>query len=249
MSTRFGMNTSVARDAMNSISGLSGGLAHLEAEIGLAESMSLNPLNFALNPGALILAPTSIAIAESAKNDLANVQQTLQYLMLRLSQEIAQQEQVSNSLFTTDPGWFAAAPTAKRPDEIEMKDTAYAIFIKITNYVLLAQDAIRTAFEAAEKWWKHAPAWVKVGADIGKRAGKFIPFAGLAFSTAAIFTDWDDDYVWGNTRNIVAASLDALTIISLIPPLTVATPVIEVISLAWDAMDTIWDLGDENNWW
>jgi|SRR5690554_229554 len=251
MAGKLGMNVDLANQVAASISGHSSGLGLIEQQLYLARSMSLNPLNFALNPGALILAPASITMAASASADLANVRQTLDYLVLKLSQEATQQAQVSNSLDPTDAGWFAPGPTANRPDAIgvfENEWDAFGIFVNVGNYVLLGKDLLDVAGQAITKWWDNAPKWVTTGADIAMKGGKFLPFVGTAFSVTGVFTDWDDDNVWGNTRNIIGASLDVLSVVTLIPPLTPAAPVFAAAGLVWDVVDTVWDVFDDP-WW
>lgn len=254
MSGKLGMNVDLATQVTQSINGLSSGLGMIEQQVYLARSMSLNPLNFALNPGALILAPASITMAASASADLANVRQTLEYLVLKLSQEATQQAQVSNSLHPTDPGWFAQAPTARKPDEIPIFQQEWNAFLGVVNIggnVLLARDLV----EAADRWWKDIPKPVKTGIDVVLRGGKFIPWVGAGFSAITLVTEWDNDNAWGNWRNGIGLALDAASVVALVtlvPPLTPAGVVIEGallgVGLAWDVMDIAWDLHDDGVW-
>ena len=243
----LGMNTGLAFGVADTVAGLSTGLATIEQEVRLARLISLNPLNYMLNPGAGILAPVSIGVAASASVDIANVRQTLEYLVLKLRQEAQQQNDVSNSLTPADPGWFAPGPTAKRPEDFDLLDEL-APGIDIASWILLAEGIVSTTLEALDKWWAGVPDWVKKSAKFADNAGKLIPFVGAPVGWISVATEWDDDYVWGNVRNIIGASLGTAELICLIPPLTPAAPIVGAVGLVWDVFDTVWDLGDEF-WW
>ncbi len=252
--SKLGMNTDTANDVANSIAGMAAGLAFIEQEVRLARAVSLNPINYLLQPGASVLAPASIGIAASASADIANVRQTLDYLVLKLRQEAMQQDQVSNSLLTTDPGWFAQAPTATRPDEIGIFEQEFAALADIAfvgSLVLLGRDLI----DAADHWWKNLPSSVKSGMKVALRGGKFIPFVGVGFSAVSLVAEWDNENVWGNWRNGIGLGIDvasAVATVLLVPPLTPVGAVVEAgllgLGIAWDVMDLAWDTHDEGMW-
>lgn len=247
MATKLGMNTELAVEVANSVAGLSTGLASVEDQLRLARLMSLNPLNYLLNPGASILAPASITIAASAAADIANARNMLDYLVLKLRQEAVQQNQVSNSLTPLDPGWFAQAPTAQRPEEIDLLDM-FDPFRQVLTWTVRIRNLVDAGLQGLSKWWSKAPDWLKTGAKISGKAGKFVPFVGAPLGWVNVAADWDDDNAWGNTRNIIGATLGTAEVICLIPPLTPAAPIVAGVGLAWDVFDTVWDIGDEF-WW
>jgi hypothetical protein len=252
--SKLGMNTETANDVANSIAGMAAGLAFIEQEVRLARAMSMNPINYLLQPGAGVLAPASIGIAASASADIANVRQTLDYLVLKLRQEATQQFQVSNSLLVTDPGWFAQAPTAVRPDEIgifEQELDALGIVAFWGGLVLLGRDVV----DAVDSWVKNLPPDVKTGLKVVLRGGKFIPFVGVGFSAISLVAEWDNENVWGNWRNGIGLGIDvasAVATVLLVPPLTPVGAVVEAgllgLGIAWDVMDLAWDTHDEGMW-
>ena len=254
MSTKLGMNTSIAESVATTVSSLGTGLDAIDQEVRLARLMSLNPLNYMLNPGALVLTPVSIGIAMSASADITNARAQLEYLVEKLRQEATQQFQVSNSLVSTDPGWFAPGPNAQKPKDVGPFDEAidlFGPFAKISDIVGI----IGGAFEAVDLWWKGLPPGVTKVIKTVTKVGKFIPFVGIAFSLGSTILDWDNDNVWGNVRNIIGVGLDAASIVAavtLIPPLTPAGVVIEGallgVGLAWDVMDFAWDAHDDGDW-
>lgn len=245
--SKLGMNTELANEVAGSVSGLASGLALIEQEVRLARAVSINPLTYMLNPGAMILAPASIGIAASVNVDIANVRQTLEYLVLKLRQEAVQQDQVSNSLTPSDPGWFAPGPTARRPEDLTLLDE-FAPFIDVANWILLVEGFISNAGEAFGRWWTAMPPWAQNVVKYSDNFGKLVPFAGAPIGWISVATEWDDDNAWGNTRNIIGASIGTAELICLIPPLTPAAPIVGAVGLAWDVFDTVWDLGDDF-WW
>ena len=252
MARRIGMNTATAHSVVNSVGGYSMALSAVQFEIQMARAMSMNPVSYSIDPGALLLSPISIVMAESAATDLANVKASLDYLMTKLSQEIMQQEDVSYSLTESDCGWYAQPPTVKKPNEQQMFGVdwnALAPLVDIGNKISFIHDWI----ELGEKTL-NLPKPVMTALKWVVKGGKFIPFAGVAFSGAAIFTEWDDDNVWGNTRNFIGFGIDAVSVAIaplLIPPATIAGAPAEVvvlgIGIAWDAFDMIWDASDEGD--
>lgn len=250
MNTRMGMNTSTAHAVVSAVGNYSGAISAVQMEIQIARAMSMNPIAYALDPGAMLLAPVSITMAEAAATDLANVKASLDYLATKLSQEIMQQEDVSYSLLKSDCGWYAQPPTVKKPDVVQMFGVPWDIlapFVDIGNKISAAHDWL----EMIEKLF-NLPPGAKTALKWVLKAGKFIPFAGVVFSGATIFTEWDDDNAWGNTRNFISFGLDAATIAIaplLIPPATIAGAPAEVvvlgIGIAWDAFDSIWDASDD----
>lgn len=250
----LGMNTETANDVATSIAGMATGLAFIEQEVRLARVMSLNPINYLLQPGSSVLAPASITIAASASADIANVRQTLDYLVLKLQQEANQQNQVSNSLLVTDPGWFAQAPTATRPDEIgifEQELDALGLIAFVGGLVLTGRDLI----DALVSWCKKLPAPVRTALEVVLRGGKFIPFVGVGFSAISLVAEWDNENVWGNWRNGIGLGIDiasAAAAVLLIPPLTPVGAAVEAgllgLGIAWDVMDFAWDMHDEGKW-
>jgi len=257
MSRNIGMDPTAAQNAAINVSSLSAGLALVENQVRLARLMSLNPLNYVLDPGALIIAPQSIQTAAEASADIASVRQTLEYLTTLLGQEAAQQLQVSNSLRTTDPGWFAQPPTATKPDDIDPWEQEWSLWQDVTtwaNYAGTAWGLVESAWKGieagAKKWLDDIPPWVTKGADIFSKAGKFVPWGGAVFGVSAIFTEWDNDNPWGNTRNIIGGVLGVAEVVCLIPPLTPAAPVVAAVGLVWDVFDTGWDwFGDGDTPW
>lgn len=245
--SRLGMNTELATEVAGVVSGLSAGLESVDAQVRLARVVSANPLSYMLNPGAMILAPASIGLAASVSVDIANVRQTLDYLVLKLRQEALQQEQVSNSLDRTDPGWFAQAPTAQRPEDLTLLDE-FAPFLDVANWVLYLEGIVGNAGEAFDRWWTSMPPWARGVVSYADNVGKWVPFVGAPIGWVSVVAEWDDDNVWGNTRNIIGASIGTLEVICLIPPLTPAAPVVGAVGLVWDTVDLVWDLGDEF-WW
>lgn len=249
MGTSLGMNTDKARDVSSSVAGYAEALSFVETQLDMARLASLNPINF-FSPGALILSPVSITVAASAAADLANARATLAYLATRLAQEATQQDQVSNSLLVTDPGWFAQAPNAKKPTVITLGDQLWDDFgslINISSYILMIEGAFETVSDIFEKWWKEA-SWAQDVIKWGTSLGKWVPYVGMPIAWIGVATDWDEDYVWGNTRNVIGAVIATAEVVTLIPPLTPASPVIGAVGLVWDIFDTVWDLGDEF-WW
>jgi hypothetical protein len=245
--SRLGMNTELANEVAGTVSGLASGLALIEQEVRLARAVSINPLTYMLNPGAMILAPASIGLAASVNVDIANVRQTLEYLVLKLRQEAVQQDQVSNSLTPADPGWFAPGPTARRPEDLTLLDE-FAPGIDIANWILFVEGFISTAGDVFDKWWTSMPPWAQNVVKYADNVGKWVPFVGAPIGWVSVAAEWDDDYVWGNTRNIIGASIGTLELIALIPPLTPAAPIVGAVGLVWDVFDTVWDLGDDF-WW
>jgi len=243
----LGMNTETANDVASTIAGMATGLASIEQEVRLARMMSLNPVSYLLQPGSTVLSPASIAIAASASVDIANVRQSLDYLVLKLRQESIQQDRVSNSLTPADPGWFAPGPTATRPADLTLLDEI-APGIEIANWILLVEGFVSSASDAFDKWWTAMPSWAQGVVSYADNVGKFVPFVGAPIGWVSVGVEWDDDYVWGNTRNIIGASIGTLELICLIPPLTPAAPIVGAVGLVWDVFDTVWDLGDDF-WW
>jgi len=254
MSTKLGMNTTTADSVAATVASLGVGLEAINEEVRLARLVSLNPLDFMLNPGALILTPASIGIAMSVSADITNASAQLDYLVEKLRQEATQQNQVSNSLVSTDPGWFAPGPTAKKPEDVTAFDEAidvFGIFSKISDYVGI----VGGVFDAVDTWWKNLPPGVTKVVKAVTKVGKFIPFVGIGFSITSTVLDWDNDNVWGNVRNIIGVGLDAASIVAavtLVPPLTPVGAVIEGtllgVGLAWDVMDVAWDAHDDGDW-
>jgi len=248
--TKLGMNPTTARNVSVTLSNLSNLLESVENEVKIARVMSLNPLENILT-GGLMLNPASIGLALSASTDLANARTKLEYFALLLTQEAVQQEQVSNSLTPLDPGWYAPAPTAKKPDDISIGDEfwdEFGTFANIYNYLGIVEGAFETLGDIWTKAWNDAPPWAKDVIKWGDNLGKWVPFVGMPIAWGGVVADWDEDYVWGNTRNIIGASIATIEVICLIPPLTPAAPVVGAVGLVWDIFDTVWDLGDEF-WW
>jgi len=255
MTTRIGMNTTVASGVVSSISGQAMGLEGIEQEVTAARLTSMNPLAYALSPGSLILAPFSITIAASAAADLANVRASLSYLVQTLSQEISQQQATSNSLSSADPGWFPSrvGPSGTAPDDIGIFERELEIINTIANagnLILLARDGI----EAAKTWLKLHPKIMDV-AEIVLKGGKFIPIAGVLFSAISLAVEWDSENVWGNWRNGIGLALDGASVVAavmLVPPLTpvgaVLSGVLLGVGIAWDITDILWDKHDEGKW-
>jgi hypothetical protein len=111
--TSLGMNPEEARQVAASVRSLAGGLQNIENQVWKARAMSLNPWNYVLDPGSLILAPFSIAIAASASADIAAARTSLEFLLSKLGLEATQQENVSNSLSYADPAWRYSFNTPK----------------------------------------------------------------------------------------------------------------------------------------
>jgi hypothetical protein len=245
--SKLGMNTELAFEVAGTVSGLASGLAAVEQEVRLARTISLNPLPYMLSPGAVIFAPASIGLAASVSVDLANVRQTLDYLVQKLHQEAFQQNQVSHSLTPADAGWFAPGPTARRPEDLTLLDE-FAPFVDIASWATFVEGFVSTAGDIFDKWWKDMPPWARHVVGYADNVGKWVPFVGAPIGWASVATEWDDDYVWGNTRNIIGASIGTIELICLIPPLTPAAPIVGAVGLVWDVFDTVWDLGDDF-WW
>lgn len=244
---RLGMNVDLGTEVADSVAGLSAAISVIEQEVRLARLVSLNPLGFGLVPGMPVLNPGSIVLAGQVNVDLANARQMLDHLAEVLRQEARQQWQVSNTLTPADPGWFAPGPTAKRPEDVTLLDE-FMPAIDIANWILYLEGYIGTAGDVFEKWWKDMPPWAKGIVKYGDNVGKWVPFVGAPIGWVSVYTEWDDDYVWGNTRNIIGASIGTAELICLIPPLTPAAPIVGAVGLLWDTVDLVWDLGDDF-WW
>jgi hypothetical protein len=105
VSRTLGMNPDEVRTTLNRVRALAGGLQTIENKVWKARAMSLNPWNYALDPGSLILAPYSIVVAASASGDIASVRNSLAFLLGKLDHEITQQVLVSQTLSSKDYGW------------------------------------------------------------------------------------------------------------------------------------------------
>jgi hypothetical protein len=248
----IGMNTDEATGVLHSLDSLSGSIDAIQARLAEIRMMSLNPGSFFVDPGSLVLAPASIIGALSIATELTNAKNNLKFLVTLLGQEIEQQTETSQSLTPQDKGWDAKAPTATAPGEVSLWDEGWEGFsdlISVANPLATLTSDVSDAFKAAEKVWKDTPPWVKTGAKLAERGGKIIPVVGAVVGTVSVFTDWDPDYVWGNTRNIVGASLNVAEVICLIPPLEPAELVVVPLADLWNTMDAVWDLGDDLNWW
>lgn len=254
MSNKLGMDTELAIEVVRSVQGYADALGYIEDEVRLARVMSLNPLNFALNPGAMVLAPSSIIMAASVSADLTNVRNTLDYLRLKLAQEALQQSQVSNSLLTTDPGWFAQVPNAEKPEEVSIFDEALE-GLGIVATVIEKAGLFVNILKTIDHWWDALPPGWKSVIKVVERGGKFVPILGFVASLASTILEWDPDNVWGNTRNVIGTVLEAGEVVAafaLIPPLTPAGAILEGVlttaNVAWNVMDIAWDLHDEDVW-
>ncbi len=247
-----GMNPDLGLQVAANIAALSAQLDGIRSTVAWARTVSLGTM--ALVPGSVILAPASIPMAMAATNQLANAQAQLAYLVEKLRQEAQQQHSVSNSLTPLDAGWFAPGPTANKPGHLSVWDTEweYAGSVaggawSVISWVDTVVGIGTSALEVADKWWKTAPDWVHDSAKVVGRGGKVIPWVGTGVGGVNTVLEWDNDNWWGNTRNIIGNVLDVASVVSLIPPLTVASPFIAAGSLFWDLFDLGWDLiGDDN---
>jgi hypothetical protein len=115
MADNLGMNATLAEGVVAALSGQAGSLGYIEAQVNLARVQSLNPASFGILPGLLVINPASLHLAASASADLANARAMVEYLVTVLSQEVAQQRGVSDSLTPADAGWFVRGPSAVRP--------------------------------------------------------------------------------------------------------------------------------------
>jgi hypothetical protein len=249
----IGMDTVDARAVLGTLESLSGAIDSIQARLAEIRLASLNPMSYALDPGSLILAPSSIVEALIVATGLTNAKNGMSYLLTLLGQEIEQQDEVSDSLTPQDKGWNATAPTAAEPGQVSLWDEVadgIGTGLAWTNGLLTIEGDFSDSVKAATRFFQHPPAWMKSVTKIGDSSGgKLIPVAGAVLGTVSVFTDWDPNYVWGNTRNIVGAGLSWLEVICLIPPLDPAEIVVAPLDDLWNSMDAVWDLGDSLKWW
>jgi hypothetical protein len=251
MNDMIGMDTEEAAGVLHSVGSLSGNIDSIQERLAEIRMMSLNPSSAFVDPASLILAPESIIASLAIANELTNAKNNIGYLLTLLGQEIEQQKETSQSLTPQDKGWDAKAPTATAPGEVSLWDEAWegiSDLVSVANPLATLTSDVSDAFKAAVKIWQDAPPWVKTGAKLAERGGKVVPVLGAVVGTVSVFTDWDPNYVWGNTRNIVGASLNIVEVVCLIPPLDPAEIVVAPLADLWNSMDAVWDIGDDMNW-
>jgi len=217
-----------------------------------AANSSLNPLSYGIQSGGLIVAPFSIAGAQHAAGRVRAARASVLELAAKLFDEADQQTIVSSGTSASYRGGYV--PSVKNPRRPGIAGDAGDILnnltglLDFTNWALFLEGFVSTAGDAFDKWWTGMPPWAQGIVKYGENFGKLIPFVGAPIGWVNVVSEWDDDYVWGNTRNIIGATIGTVELISLIPPLTVAAPIVGAVGLAWDSFDTVWDLGDEF-WW
>ncbi len=248
---KLGMNVSSVEGELASLRSEAEMLRQAERMLHAARLMSANPLSYALNPGAAIIAPWSTFTAAQAQADLANAMEAIEYLVVRLSQEAAQQRASSDA---SDASYLHGAiipVTAQRPTG---DSNPLAI---LAGDVLSLYDIITVPFFAVREIgmiFDKAPPWMKSVAKYSTKyllkLGNLVPGLGAVTGVASTALEWEENAAegnhWGNVRNTIGASL-AVAEVATIPAPPVAA-VIATVGLAWDVFDLVWDIGEDFIW-
>lgn len=248
---KLGMNVSSVEAELAALRAEAEMLGNAERSLHLARLTSANPLSYALTPGAAIIAPWSAVAAAQAQADLANARQAIDYLLLKLGQEAAQQRGVSDSSDASFRDGLVIPVTARKPagDSNVLGILAGDAFM-LYDLVTVPFFAIREIGMIFDK----APPWMKTVAKYSTKyllkLGNLVPGLGAATGVASTALEWEDNAAegnhWGNTRNAIGATL-ALAEVATIPAPPVAA-VIATVGLVWDVFDLVWDIGEDFIW-
>lgn len=252
MAERLGMNPTLVRALSRSIASQTEMLDHAQESLARAAAISQNPFRFALNPGALILAPWSIGLIVSANADLTYARASAEELVQKLLAEAFAQEFASNA---TDASYILGAawrtPDAKRVPDVDPWDFLAGVVSPLRGIV----DAVTTVagyidsgltilkkygpdvWKKVTNWWDTLPPW----ASGLKKFGRALPWVGTGLTVMDLASELskEDKNWWNITRYGGSLVLDVASFIPPIAPFAAAGGIIW--DLGWDAGERIYN--------
>jgi hypothetical protein len=252
----LGMNPEEVRSKANLLRSQLSILESAAQTVEYAANSSLNPLSYGIQPGGLIIAPFAIAGTQRASARVRAACASVLELAAKLFDEADQQAIVSSGTSASYLGGYVpSVKNPRRPGNVgDPGDILRDILDDLSGLIdwanggIFFEGFISTAGDAFDRWWKNMPPLAQGIVEYGAKYGKFVPFVGERLAWVSVATEWDDDDAWGNTRNIIGATIATVELVCLIPPLTPAAPIVGALGLLWDTFDAVWDLGDEY-WW
>lgn len=221
--TKLGMDPDQVRALSGQIDGQLGVLDSAQGAVALAATVSSSPLEFMLNPGALILSPWSITQTTIANAEIALARASAQELVAKLLAEAGAQEWASSdidALYFEPVAW--RTPDASKVPQVNPLDLL-GPFAWIKNLAGTVSDVWGAAeeviagikrwatptFNAMKDWYDDFPPWAKGLSKLGK----ILPWVGITVSLADLGVAWAEGDTAGIVQGVVSVIADGVSFV------------------------------------